>query len=374
MAELVITADGYYKVDPLYQWDLNQILYIYGVNVPTPIIHFTNSGMGASINRYGDVDKTGVISVKIPNSLLQKNSPIIAYICGYEGETFKTYYKLEIPVKTRTKPSDYTLEVDDEEVYSFEKYTKLVYDAINEYESKYNNVLTKLSSCESNVVNNNTRVAACEDKVSQCETGYKALTEHVNGYDDRITQNETDIKTLFETDHYTPWNIDENVSKIHTDDISMEIDIGANDDNSATQTKSLLMINSGTIELYLQYRIYRNMSKNEYFQQDKNYIKIYQNETLLNTLSYTDNASHSLKLPITVNKGDILSLHLAANRCCVSSDGTEYIYSGTDNVAVRVSVLELRANVETQSKYIELDETRSNPTTTEILNALLGVE
>ncbi len=372
MAELVITANGYYKVDPLYQWDLNQILYIYGVNVPTPIIHFTNNGMGASINRYADVDKAGVISVKIPNSLLQKNSPIIAYICGYEGETFKTYYKLEIPVKTRTKPSDYTLEVDDEEVYSFEQYTKLVYDAINEYESKYNNVLTKLSSCESNVVNNNTRVAACENKVSQCETGYKTLTEHVNGYDDRITRNKKDIKTLFETDYYTPWNIKENVGKIHADSISYDASIGANDSYTALQNHSFVMINSGEVLLNMTYYINEYV---QYFQPDKNYIKIYLNETLLETLSGADDDDRELSLPITVTKGDILTIQLSSNRYSLSSStGNEYVHSGTDSVSVRVTSLSLMANIETQSQYIKLDTSLTNPTTTEILNTLLGVE
>ena len=62
-----------YKVEPLYQWDLNQQLEVYGLSLATvPEIHFTNVAMSRAIVRQARMDAAGVITVDIPNSLLQK--------------------------------------------------------------------------------------------------------------------------------------------------------------------------------------------------------------------------------------------------------------------------------------------------------------
>ena len=112
MSKLTVTGNGYYTVEQLYQWDTNQVLYIYGVSVSDPEIHIANGDMARSIVVTPTVDEKGVIMVGIPNSLLQKASPLKVYICGYDGSTFKTYYKIDIPVKGRVKPEDYSLTND----------------------------------------------------------------------------------------------------------------------------------------------------------------------------------------------------------------------------------------------------------------------
>lgn len=115
----VIVKNNRYTVDPLYQWDLNQVLTIHGLSLEAiPEIHFTNTGMDRAIVKQAVMDDTGVINADVPNSLLQKPYPITAYVCMYEGETFESLYAIEIPVKARKKPGDYTLQ-SDEEVYSF---------------------------------------------------------------------------------------------------------------------------------------------------------------------------------------------------------------------------------------------------------------
>ena len=115
----VIVKSNRYTVDPLYQWDLNQVLTIHGLSLASiPEIHFTNTGMDRAIVRQATMDDAGVISADVPNSLLQKPYKITAYVCIYEGDTFKSLYAIEIPVKARKKPGDYTLE-NDEELYSF---------------------------------------------------------------------------------------------------------------------------------------------------------------------------------------------------------------------------------------------------------------
>lgn len=119
-----------YTVDPLYQWDKNQVLEIKGLSLPSvPEIHFTNETMDRAIVRQAAMNSAGVITVDVPNSLLQKPYKIKAYVCIYEGETFETKYLIEIPVKARKKPSDYTLE-DDLEVYSFNALENLVNNTV----------------------------------------------------------------------------------------------------------------------------------------------------------------------------------------------------------------------------------------------------
>lgn len=123
-----------YTVEPLYQWDKNQDVEIYGLSLPyVPEIHFTNSTMDKAIVRQASMNGAGVITAHVPNSLLQKPYKITAYICTYEGETFRSLYAIEIPVKARNKPGDYTLE-NDEEVYSFNALENQVVNALAETE------------------------------------------------------------------------------------------------------------------------------------------------------------------------------------------------------------------------------------------------
>lgn len=124
-----ITTGLRYSVDPLYQWDLNQVLTIYGLSLTTiPEIHFTSSAMERAIVRQATMDDDGVITVNIPNSLLQKPYTITAYVCMYEGETFETLHKIDIPVKARKAPADYTFVDDADEIYSFKKLENMIAD------------------------------------------------------------------------------------------------------------------------------------------------------------------------------------------------------------------------------------------------------
>lgn len=122
-----------YTVDPLYQWDANQTLEVYGLSLATvPEIHYTNAAMDRALVRQATMDAAGVIRAEIPNSLLQKPYKITAYICTYTGGLFRSLYKLEIPVKGRQQPSDYTL-TDDPEVYSFNALENKVDQVVHDY-------------------------------------------------------------------------------------------------------------------------------------------------------------------------------------------------------------------------------------------------
>ena len=130
MTLLTVDRGGRYRVDPLYQWDQNQTLEIRGLTVPnTPEIHFVNKSMSEALVRQSRKNANGIITVDIPNVILEKSLPIDVYICGYEGDLFRTLYAMQIPVKARTKPSDYIYEKEDE-VLSFNALNNRLTDSI----------------------------------------------------------------------------------------------------------------------------------------------------------------------------------------------------------------------------------------------------
>ena len=130
MAILIVDRGGRYRVDPLYQWDKNQKLEVSGLTVPnTPEIHFVNKSMPEAFVRQAQKSANGIITVDIPNVILEKSLPVDVYICAYEGDLFRTLYTLQIPVKARTKPSDYIYEKEDE-VLSFNALNNRLTDSI----------------------------------------------------------------------------------------------------------------------------------------------------------------------------------------------------------------------------------------------------
>lgn len=118
-----------YTVEPLYQWDLNQMLEIRGLSMAAvPEVHFTNDALVRAVRRFATMDAAGVIQVEVPNALLQTAAKIRALVCIREGEVFKTYHEIRIPVKPRPRPADYTI-TDDQDVYSFLALENLVYES-----------------------------------------------------------------------------------------------------------------------------------------------------------------------------------------------------------------------------------------------------
>lgn len=138
MGKVIVTVDKFkYTAEPLYQWDLNQVLEIRGLSLPSiPEIHFHNAAMGRAIVRQASMDAAGVVTVDIPNSLLQKPYPIAVYVCRYVGGTFFSEYKVELEVKQRAQPADYTL-TDDPEVYSFNALENQVVNALQKLSTDY---------------------------------------------------------------------------------------------------------------------------------------------------------------------------------------------------------------------------------------------
>ena len=136
---IVQITNNVYTADPLYQWDKNQVLQILGISVPSnPEIHFSNSAMNNAIVRRATVDNEGIISVEIPNVILETPYKITAYVCVYDGDAFNTLYAVEIPIIKRTKPDDF-LPSTEEEIYS--------YRTLN---ARIDNILANASDTEGN--------------------------------------------------------------------------------------------------------------------------------------------------------------------------------------------------------------------------------
>ena len=115
-----------YQTDSLHQWDINQKLEVTGLNLlHAPEVHFSNSNLDRAIVRQSSL-MNGVVTVSIPNALLQEPFRIFAHIGVYEGDTFKVIELVEIPVIPRKRPADYQLTDTDEEVYSFKRLENLL--------------------------------------------------------------------------------------------------------------------------------------------------------------------------------------------------------------------------------------------------------
>lgn len=180
-----------YVTDSLYQWDKNQDLIINGLGLSVaPEIHFTNATMDKAIVRTSTVED-GVITVRIPNSLLQQAITIKAYVGLYEGETFKVIETIEIPVIAKARPFDYTI-ADDEEVYSFKH-----------LENKISNIIANNNDTEGNSELVDIRLGAdgvLYDTAGDAVRGQiRNLSDAINEKTEDINSDLSDIRSDMET-------------------------------------------------------------------------------------------------------------------------------------------------------------------------------
>lgn len=129
---------GKYVTDSLYQWDINRLLVIKGLNLDdAPEIHFFNSNMARAIVRQATLEEDGSVNVIIPNALLQEALLIKANVVVYEGDARKTIETIEIPVTPKARPSDYSLTDSDEDVYSFNRLENMINNTVKEASDQY---------------------------------------------------------------------------------------------------------------------------------------------------------------------------------------------------------------------------------------------
>lgn len=151
MINVNFRAYASYVTDSLYQWDINQKLSVSGLNLSVaPEVHFSNANTDRAIVKQATLDNH-IVTVDIPNSLLQMPLTIKAHIGIYESDTFKVIEKVEIPVIARKRPSDYQIEDSDEEIYSF----KALENALN---NKADNARVDNIIAHNNNTNDNTEL------------------------------------------------------------------------------------------------------------------------------------------------------------------------------------------------------------------------
>ncbi len=137
MTEIIVTYNGKYVSDnPLYQYDKDIILTLSGLDTSSvPEIHFANASTGMALVRQATLEDD-LISVNIPNALLQTSENLKVYVCYYnEDGEYETKYKFALKINAREKPEDYTIE-DDEDYLSYNelnnKVNQLLYGNISD--------------------------------------------------------------------------------------------------------------------------------------------------------------------------------------------------------------------------------------------------
>jgi glycerophosphoryl diester phosphodiesterase len=183
-----------YVTDSLNQWDLNQVLQVTGLNLTTvPEVHFSNANTDRAIVRQATMANQ-VVSVGVPNSLLQDPLRIYAHIGIYEGDTFKVVELVEIPVNPRKRPADYQIQTDDEEVYSFKQLENALANRATKAET--NALSARIDTIVANKNNTNGNSELVDMRVGADGTTYASAGAAVRGQVNTLTRRRTSLATL----------------------------------------------------------------------------------------------------------------------------------------------------------------------------------
>ena len=97
----------------LYQWDYGQKLQIYGIELSDVIIqvHFCDKSCDRTIVRlatlFDAITSNPYYVVSIPDSLLENDWEIPAFIYKVDSESENTTYRIKLPVFKRKKPEEF---------------------------------------------------------------------------------------------------------------------------------------------------------------------------------------------------------------------------------------------------------------------------
>lgn len=195
MPIIKILHNNKYSADDLFQWDRDQVLTIFGLSLTSiPEVHFATSTMNEAIVKQASMDRSGVISVAIPNVLLEGSAPINVYISGYEDSSFKTWYKMELKVKARTKPADFVCTEDDEEVFSFNALENKLDNTIRlitmSNEDLQKEIVAENENLRNKIVaeNENFHTEITEEVTQKCETAIEECKQIVNADRENLSE------------------------------------------------------------------------------------------------------------------------------------------------------------------------------------------
>ena len=208
-----------YVTDSLYQWDLNQVLSVSGLNLSVaPEVHFANANMDKAIVKQAELINH-VVKVQIPNSLLQEPLTIKAYIGIYEADTFKIIETVSIPVKPKAKPSDYRIENTDEEIYSFEALKNAIANMVKsrDFENDKATIQARIDNIIAHNNNTNGNSELVDMRLGADGKTYNSAGQAVRKQFEYFDEN---IKTI------TPIVINENITNNDRPSISYDITNG----------------------------------------------------------------------------------------------------------------------------------------------------
>lgn len=97
------------RVTNLFQWDVNQILKIMGLDFGNSAVevHFANKKSTNATVVLSSAPTNGAVFANIPNELLKEPYDIVAYVYKADGSTKSTTNTITIPLVKRAKPNDY---------------------------------------------------------------------------------------------------------------------------------------------------------------------------------------------------------------------------------------------------------------------------
>lgn len=202
MTVVTIKKNNTYSAEDLFQWDTGRVLEICGLNLSAlPEIHFANSRTENAIVKQAEKYENGVITVTIPNVLLETASPLRVFVCTHDGDKFISRYTFTINVKARPRPEDYIAD-DDEKIYSYNALENLVNNTLvdlreenasfheeitAENEELYNRFVEAVTSLGENIVRdvdnlNAATEARIEENLTQAINLVKELESHTTTF------------------------------------------------------------------------------------------------------------------------------------------------------------------------------------------------
>lgn len=140
MIEVTILDSDGDAINHLTQWDCNQTIVISDSDLTVaPDFHFCNCESTEALVVPSTIEN-GVITVSIPNILLEEPFPIIAYMY-LEGRSIA---RIRIPLKARVKPSDYEY-VENIDTVSATVLKAQLESALDDVLTSYDEITTTLS-------------------------------------------------------------------------------------------------------------------------------------------------------------------------------------------------------------------------------------